>query len=234
MPPRRAVGAVELELEALHALAGREVVGVNGVGGAVAVLEDPERRAIGPHARGRVVTAPELVDVVLHRPLEVEFARRGAATAATAAATAAGGRDVRTATHRDRDLDGRQGTVLVDGFDRDGVGRLQGHNEGDPRGHGDLAAVRVDHERRRVGAGERIRQRVVLVDILGGDGRADEGAGLSVLGDGALGRRRLERGGVVHGEAAQRDRRHIGGEATGVPPSPGAPAPHSRRDLPRC
>ena len=48
--PGRAVGLVELELAALHALAGREVVGVDGIVGAVAVLEDPERRAVGPRA----------------------------------------------------------------------------------------------------------------------------------------------------------------------------------------
>ena len=49
---RREVGVVELELKLLDALAGGEVVGVDGVVGAVAVLGEPERRAIGPGAGG--------------------------------------------------------------------------------------------------------------------------------------------------------------------------------------
>ena len=85
------------------------------------------------------MTAVEVLDVARHGPLEVDHARAGAAAATTAAAAAAceaaaaaGGRDVRSATHRDRDLDGRRGAVPVEGFYGDGVGRLHGHIEGDP------------------------------------------------------------------------------------------------------
>ena len=115
---RRAVGLIELELAVLHALPGLEVVGVDGVVGAGAVLEDPERRAVGPRARGLVVTAAEFVDVARHGPLEVDHARAGAtpaatasaatASAATSAAATSGGRDHdRTGDDRDGHIDGR-------------------------------------------------------------------------------------------------------------------------------
>ena len=44
----RPVRLVQAELAVLDALAAIEVVGVDGVVGAVAVLEDPDRRAVGP------------------------------------------------------------------------------------------------------------------------------------------------------------------------------------------
>ena len=81
----RAVLLVQLELTLLDALAGVEVVCVDGVVGAVAVLEQPEGGAIRPRARGRVVGGVELVDVALHRPLEVDLAGTGPGAAAAAA-----------------------------------------------------------------------------------------------------------------------------------------------------
>ena len=201
---RRAVGLVELELAVLHALAGREVVGVDGVVGAGAVLEDPERRAVGPRTRGLVVTAAEVLDVARHAPLEVDHARAGAtpaasATAATAtsasaasAATAGGRRhhDDGTGDDHDGDVDGRCGIGLaaaVVSRDRDHVSVLRGDNEGRSRGDGDLATAAVDLERRRVGAGVAVRERVV-VDVGSRDGRANVVAALGAFGHAARAR----------------------------------------------
>ena len=73
-PRGRAVAFIQLELALLDAFAALEVVGVDSVVGAVAVLEEPERGAVGPHPGGLVVAGVEFVDVVLDGPLEVDFA----------------------------------------------------------------------------------------------------------------------------------------------------------------
>ena len=154
---------VELELAVLHALAGLEVVGVDGVVGAVAVLEDPERRAVGPRARGLVVTAVEVLDVARHGPLEVDHARAGAAAAASAttaaggdtaaaatseaAAAAAGGRrhhDDGTGRHGDGHIDARGGPVLVGGSDRHHVGGFVRGVQDSALAYGDLGGA-VQH-----------------------------------------------------------------------------------------
>ena len=90
---RREVGVVELELALRDTFATLEVVGVDGVIGAVAVLGEPERGAIGPHPGGHVVVGVELLDVTGDVPLELDVAggRAGRSAAAATHARADGG-----------------------------------------------------------------------------------------------------------------------------------------------
>ena len=84
---RRTVRLGELELALLHALAGLDVVGVDLVVGALAVLGEPQHRAVRPQPRRPVVAAVELLDVASHGPLEILGAGRGARGASASAAT---------------------------------------------------------------------------------------------------------------------------------------------------
>ena len=209
---------MQRELALGEAFAAGAVVSVDRVAGAVRVVSDPQRRAVRPHAGGPVVAAVQLLDVVLHGPLEVDLARGGATTAtAAAAASARDDDDRRPGSDRDRDLDGRRGVGLataVVGGDRDGVGVLR--RDVDPSGHRDLAAVGVDVERARVGAGETVCEQGAL-DVHRRHGRADVVVGLGVLGDGARGRRWEECRGVVHRDDGDADRAVVGELAVGQP-----------------
>ena len=190
----RAIRLGQLELALAEAFAAGAVVGVDLVVGALAVLGDPEGLAVGPETRGPVVAAVQRLDVALHGPLEVDLARAGTAGTAATTAAAAGddddGREHRPGGDRDGHLDCRRGVGLataVVGGDRHHIRRLRGDIEGDPSGHRDLA-VTVDVEGGRVGAGEAVRERVVLVDVRGRHGRADIGASLRAFGHGASAR----------------------------------------------
>ena len=95
-----AVALVEFELTLLDAFAGDEVVGVDGVVGAVAVLGEPEQRAVRPGARWGLVAAVERFDVARHVPLELDAARGGAGGPAAAAEALRGhGSDWRVGFH---------------------------------------------------------------------------------------------------------------------------------------
>ena len=71
---RREVACVQVELAVLDPLSCLEVVGVDGVVGAGAVLEEPERGAVGPGAGRVVVAAVEFLDVACDVPLELDIA----------------------------------------------------------------------------------------------------------------------------------------------------------------
>ncbi len=142
-----AVALIELELAVLHALAALEVVGVDGIVGALAVLDHPQRRTVGPEAGRAAVAGIEILDVTVDRPLEVLVAGGGAGGAATAAD---GGQDDRRRGFAGGGFDLRRGLAVADrggGDDPDGVGhaiREVGDGVGGAAGHhrlGDIGGI---------------------------------------------------------------------------------------------
>ena len=175
------------------ALAALEVVGVDGVVGAVAVFGEPERGAVGPGAGRVVVVAVEFLDVTGDVPLEVDLAR-GRAGRSAAAATARED-DWRERYFGDGDAHGADDGPVVTGRDLDRLGRVGFVVPGSMYGHGDRTRVRGQRHlvrgqqlpaavgereviRWRGRAAERQRDRLGLGkgDTVGQDGQPDRAA----------------------------------------------------------